>query len=76
MAIESTHDIEFAVNIRQHGVPDGAVKVVSEDFWGFDGAYGNVPREMVLETQALGVEFLSKLVALGKHYNAEKKAKA
>lgn len=75
MDIESTHSIEFAVNIIEHDVPDGAAKVVSQQFWGFDGAYGNVPREMVVEVQALGTEFLSSLVDLGKSYNLEKRAK-
>ena len=74
MSVKSTHSIDFYVDITQHGVPDGADEVVTQGFWGFDGGYQNVPREMVLEVQALGAEFIAKLVELGKEYNAAKKA--
>ena len=72
--IESTHDMFFEIDIVQHGVPEGAKKVVSQTFWQTDGGYGNMPGPMVVAVQKLGIKFLAELTELGEQFQAEKKA--
>lgn len=70
MSIASTHTIRFVCEITQHGVE--GEKVVSSEFWGFRGEYGNCPIEMVNAVQGRGIDFLGELHVLGEQWAANK----